>query len=355
MIGMIHFHLEAFLIVIDSYTGGLSMDLTIIIPVYNSTATIESCLLSIQQQQTDYTYEVVAVDDGSTDGSLALLHKLQQKYSWLKVLTQPNSKQAAARNLGLTVATGEYVAFIDIDDTLAQSYIEQMLQPLKENKRLKWMICGIRKKWTTEKEVIEAHTVFEQAAQLTQLSLVGRYLNRNQEMDAGLWNKVFSRKMIEQNHLKFQNRNFYEDMLFNLDYFLCLEGNEIQTTTTVLYTLNRELNSSTTTSFDPMMDQLTDHFYHLVQALLTKQFGQSAQLEKILATLNVRLTIHKIHYHFVTDATWKSRDTKRLVKQNIQLKSVFHYYDLDRRYQLSCIGLRLLPGFYQHYYLKKWQ
>ncbi len=93
------------------------MLLSIIIPVYNAERYLQSCLDSILKQSFQ-DVEVICVDDGSKDGSLAVLTGYKAKDSRITVLRQDNGGQGAARNLGLKIAQGDYVYFMDADDEL---------------------------------------------------------------------------------------------------------------------------------------------------------------------------------------------------------------------------------------------
>lgn len=89
------------------------MKLSIIIPMYNSELYIEKCVNSVLRQNME-DYEVIVVDDGSSDNSMAILSKIQSLR--LHIYSKPNGGQSSARNLGLNKAKGEYVFFIDSDD-----------------------------------------------------------------------------------------------------------------------------------------------------------------------------------------------------------------------------------------------
>ena len=99
------------------------------VPVYNSEAFVERCVLSILQQKTTARYEVVCIDDGSTDHSLDILQRLQTQHAdKMRVLTQDNHGIAATRNRGIVEARGEYIGFIDNDDYVADTYVETLWQ-----------------------------------------------------------------------------------------------------------------------------------------------------------------------------------------------------------------------------------
>ncbi|MDX9781581.1 MAG: glycosyltransferase family 2 protein, partial [Bacteroidales bacterium] len=90
---------------------------SVIIPVYNTVNYLESSVSSIQEQ-TLRDIEILIIDDGSTDNSPAILKKLSESDARIRLFTQSNQGQSAARNLGLDNAQGDYVYFMDSDDIL---------------------------------------------------------------------------------------------------------------------------------------------------------------------------------------------------------------------------------------------
>ena len=106
------------------------MRLSVIIPVYNAERYLRRCLDSVLAQ-TLREFEVICVDDGSTDGSAAILAEYAAKDTRVRVRTQENRGQGAARNRGLEVARGEYIYFVDADDELAgANAIEQVVDTM---------------------------------------------------------------------------------------------------------------------------------------------------------------------------------------------------------------------------------
>ena len=96
----------------------MAVKVSVIIPVYNVEKYLRECIDSILNQ-TLRDLELICVDDGSTDGSLEILHEYEKADSRVKVLTQHNMGAGAARNKGLAIATGEYLSFLDSDDFFA--------------------------------------------------------------------------------------------------------------------------------------------------------------------------------------------------------------------------------------------
>lgn len=100
--------------------------ISIIVPVYNSENTLKKCLDSLSVQ--DYSdIEIIAVDDGSTDGSKEILLECQKHDKRIKVLSQPNKGVSCARNRGIEMSRGEYVMFVDSDDTIQPNTCSKVL------------------------------------------------------------------------------------------------------------------------------------------------------------------------------------------------------------------------------------
>ncbi|WP_075965045.1 glycosyltransferase [Parabacteroides massiliensis] len=109
-------------------------ELSIIIPVYNVQNYLEDCLLSIYKQSLSLeTFEVIAVNDGSTDKSIDILRKYEEIYPNMIIISQKNSGQSVARNNGLTVASGKYVFFMDSDDYLCLDSLASLLSKATEH------------------------------------------------------------------------------------------------------------------------------------------------------------------------------------------------------------------------------
>lgn len=90
--------------------------LSIIIPVYNAEKYLEECLNSILSQNINRDYEIICVDDGSTDSSPEIISKYADQYSCIKVVKKENGGVSSARNLGIEKAVGKWIWFIDADD-----------------------------------------------------------------------------------------------------------------------------------------------------------------------------------------------------------------------------------------------
>lgn len=114
-----------------------------IIPVYNVEKYLARCLDSVVSQ-TYSNLEIVIIDDGSTDCSGEICDRYKEQDQRIRVVHQPNQGQAAARNQGMNVASGEYISFIDSDDWVERGYIETLYKSMsKSNSDI--AICGYKR------------------------------------------------------------------------------------------------------------------------------------------------------------------------------------------------------------------
>lgn len=105
--------------------------LSIIIPVYNVADYLKKCIRSIVQQGLSVSdYEIIIIDDGSTDDSASICDKLKSEHQNIQVIHKPNGGVSSARNCGLSVASAEYIMFIDPDDFLEDNSLKPILQEI---------------------------------------------------------------------------------------------------------------------------------------------------------------------------------------------------------------------------------
>lgn len=111
------------------------MLVSVIIPIYNSEATIfrcvESVVISLERVTTDY--EIICIDDGSQDNSLKVLNELHENIPNLVIITQENAGAAAARNRGLEIAKGDFIAFNDSDDEWVPDHFAILKKAFDDN------------------------------------------------------------------------------------------------------------------------------------------------------------------------------------------------------------------------------
>ncbi len=103
------------------------MDVSVIVPVYNSEKTLDRALSSILKQDTKFKYEVICIDDGSSDSSLDILKSYKDK---IVLISQTNKGPGEARNAGIKASKGKYLMFLDSDDSVGINFVDKMYQTI---------------------------------------------------------------------------------------------------------------------------------------------------------------------------------------------------------------------------------
>ena len=192
--------------------------ISVIIPVYNSSSYLPEtidCLL----KQTFTNFELIFVDDGSTDNSLRILERLARYDFRVKVLRQSHKYAGAARNLGLKHASGEYVIFLDSDDYFVPEMLEKAYSRIKETDA---EICVFRADRLDQVTKIKSGMEWTCSPELCKLDsdkCFSKDTNPKHIFDFTItapWNKLFKKSFILDNNLEFQNTRSANDMAFIL-------------------------------------------------------------------------------------------------------------------------------------------
>lgn len=182
-----------------------------IVPAYNAASYLKQCIESIQQS--DYkNFEILLIDDGSTDGTAELCDELALKDPRIFVIHQENHGISATRNAGLDHARGKYISFIDADD-LIDSKMFSSLVSLMENGAELAACCPFM--CTREEISFQKQT---EASSVQYLHGADECLNAI-VWGVWVWNKLFLREVIEKYNIRFQRECIVsEDQWFNTDY-----------------------------------------------------------------------------------------------------------------------------------------
>lgn len=192
------------------------MLLSVIVPVYNAEAYLRRCLDSLLRQGVAEEYEIVCVDDGSTDGSQAILESYKQEHPDLfRIVFLDHGGVAQARNKGIEIAQGKIVSFCDSDDYLIDGAYNMLLQQYWDEKTDVLTFSSITvdryaKKRLNEFDSLEGCIVYEGS---------GLYYYKNVYYHFSSCNHLFRRQFLEQHQLCFRNRVVGEDVQFCLDVY----------------------------------------------------------------------------------------------------------------------------------------
>lgn len=252
--------------------------LSIIIPAYNCATCVGACLDSILHQQGADKFQIIVINDGSTDATASVVGEYCKKIPYLKLINQENSGVSVARNTGLSYATGDYVTFIDPDDQVGLKY--SAYAPYFEKTKFDTRIDNLLISKSFLPAEIEQHTysdkfftnmlnaAYESKAEVVlggkvTLNYVEKYIKRHiypeqkvfgtsPENKTTILNQadcretanfcLYSKKLLQKHNLRFVNgMQLDEDILFCM--LACLYANKVATVPDVTYLYNRHTNS----------------------------------------------------------------------------------------------------------------
>ena len=157
------------------------IDVSVIVPVFNGRNKIERCIGALRRQKTEKTFEIIVVDDGSTDRTLQSISDNGVRFFW-----QANQGPAAARNLGVAKSRGEIVLFTDADCEPLEDWIEQMTQHLQEP-----AISGVKGTYLTrQKKIVPRFVQLEYESKYKRMKK-DRYIDFIDTYSAGFVKKDF--------------------------------------------------------------------------------------------------------------------------------------------------------------------
>ena len=188
---------------------------SIIVPVYNAERTIGRCIESILNQEFQ-DFELLLVNDGSTDGSGALCDGYAEKDPRVRVIHKPNTGVSDTRNTALNEARGTYLQFLDSDDWIT-SDATSVLVRAAESTRCDLVISDF---YRVVGERVSQKGDIDDDSLMTREEYAAHMMENPADFYYGvLWNKLYRRSIVEQHHLRMDPQiSWCEDFMFNLEY-----------------------------------------------------------------------------------------------------------------------------------------
>lgn len=186
--------------------GKHSPMISVVIPVYNVDKYVGKCLSSLVEQ-TYRDFEIIAVNDGSTDNSLDILRHFEQKYDFITVIDKKNGGMSSARNAGMKIARGEYLSFVDSDDFVAPTFLEELYNAC-ERYGADIACCYYYYRFVENDFLFEypfrCHGVYNNQEAMNKLL-------RDTQIQSLVWNKLYRRSLFADYGITFPSMCF-EDM-----------------------------------------------------------------------------------------------------------------------------------------------
>lgn len=263
--------------------------ISVIIPIYNTGDSAVKLLNKLTKQSYE-NLEIICVDDGSKDGSFDLVaefirqSELKNKNLNMTILRQKNQGAAGARNLGLKKASGKYVTFIDSDDEVEKTHIEDLLKSLEKDPRNALSVCGYvyrRLRMQTEKNFF-TNEIWTGLEEVNFRAYILSLLASDGRMYAAI-NKMFRLSVIKKAKVEFPvGWDFAEDTMFVLRYLKAAEEagfNRIGMVLKANYIYNYGTETSTVASSSMKFSNWQKSFQNIAKWAENK--NDSAEIKKL--------------------------------------------------------------------------
>lgn len=269
------------------------MKFSIVVPVYNVEAYLSPCLGILQTQ--NYTdFEVICINDGSTDDSRKILAEWETRFPQMRVIDRENGGLSAARNTGLQAATGDYVVFIDSDDWVEPT----MLSRLAEEAHGEDMICFACRKSDSG----ATDTLIPE--QTDGWSYYNHHALEHREVPfVCVWQRCYRREFLLENSLRFREGILHEDNEFTPR--VCLKAKKVTVIPDVLYNYRVRPGSIMTTRGMKNKESLI-----LIGNDLSEMFGQETGIDK---TIVYRALTQCYQMAFIDNTQEEDRHLRRLI------------------------------------------
>lgn len=191
--------------------------ISIIVPVYNVQKYIKGCLQSIFNQATQESdYEVIIINDGTPDNSMSIVQEFAQTHNNIIIIEQENKGLSEARNIGLKQAKGEYVWFVDSDDTIVNNSLGKIIDVLS-NLDVDILSLNINKMYEGTSKTEVQHTFTKEKYKNKRIT--GETLLEKKFQIAPMQRFVCKLSFLQKHHLIFYHDIYHEDIEFSCKMF----------------------------------------------------------------------------------------------------------------------------------------
>jgi glycosyltransferase involved in cell wall biosynthesis len=295
------------------------LKLSFIIPVYNVELFLEKCLRSCADQDVNPTeYEIIVINDGTKDDSLAIAEKIATEYSNIIIVSQENAGLSAARNKGLSLAKGDYIWFVDSDDWIKSDCLKKILDLLYSKDLDGLAVCAAN----VENETVKKRHNF--------MEVEGKIFSGKEILKTEYWTHcvpftIYRRNFLRDFDLKFMEGIYHEDSEFTprayyyckriafiseIIYYVYISANSITRSVNPkkAFDLIKVANKISTFS-EGIESDMSDVYNNLICININASLYNSSDMdEKVISLLNKELRTNKYLFkHFKKSTIFKYR------------------------------------------------
>ncbi|QIY84825.1 glycosyltransferase [Chryseobacterium sp. NEB161] len=304
------------------------MNISVVIPVYNTELYLERCLNSLIAAQVEgLENEIILINDGSTDQSLDICNTFVEKYSNISVFTQINQGLSSARNFGISKANGLFISFVDSDDTVDLNYFSA-LKPFLISKN-SVINFGYNRVQNNVKK--SEHPFWNQEIITKEILDIAIVNSSKNNMLWLVWRRVYNREFLQNYNIKFaQELKYGEDSVFSLEVFKNV--NEIINIDHCLYNYYDNENSLTTTRIKvDLLQKFELQYKKRIEVEREISVKRGIDLSKIHKNIADNYLNHALFILIINIKNSKCDKTLKLnnVRNSIIYKELFPYYKYD--------------------------
>lgn len=308
-----------------------SPKISIVIPMYNVELYVGDCLDSILHQSfTDY--EIIVVDDGSTDRSLDIAIMRLGNQAKCQIVRQPNAGLSAARNAGLKAANGEYVLFLDSDDWLE----EEALGRIVEHSHGEDLICFSGRKWYQDTQLYETADELLPATYATGWEYYNENALQSRKFPfvcAVL--RLYRRKFLLENKLYFTAGIYHEDNMFTP--YVCLYAKATKVINESIYIYRIRKGSITT---QPKLKNIQDKLW--IANEQARFFLNQLGIGKMVVYRAITHLYHNVFDH----SRYMTSQNRLVLLRDIDWQAYYRVTRTKLRHKIYYIAMRMSPKIY---------
>lgn len=315
-------------------SGQTNPKVSFIVPVYNVAEYIEECIKSIAEQQLR-NIEIVLIDDGSTDASGKICDKFAQKDKRIKVFHQKNAGVSAARNAGIEKACGEWICFVDGDDTISNRFGEYIRENEEDNEIL--LFLWTRKRQFTEEERVKIYDLTFLDIQSLQCATLNKYQKGRMKYSVleptSACAKAFRKNWLIEKQLRFPTGIVSgEDTFFNLNAFG--KAGKVRSVYAPVYYYRCNTNS-VTRRYNPELKSNFAAVENLIEQYISKNEREDLQRSQYLYKVSAFMFIALQDYcHPDNTKSFKERK-----KDFLELRKEIQYEEAFQKAQIGAFPL----------------
>lgn len=297
--------------------------ISVVVPIYNAEKFIDRCMASIYEQ-TFTDYEIILVNDGSTDNSLEMCRAYAEKDERITVIDKKNGGAGSARNAGMLKAKGEYIAFPDVDDWFERNMYKDLYTLAKEND-YDMVFSGVNYYSPDIKYQSSIHCEKVEFLSRTECRENVMKLFPTTTIFDVPWNKLYRREIIEKKGVRFTDYKRCQDAIFNLDFYNASE--KVVSTEKIYYNYITNSQAGVDRKFPKNYIDINIYYYtHLMEVLKTWGIYES----KIKEHYDTSLIIAVYETALMFDnPRWKltKKEQKQYIKDIFERKELVGFMD----------------------------